>query len=222
MEGAEFCQECGTRLSATESEERKTAGENSSLLSRLSEIAESSPVSSTAKESEPAPKKKKTSVGRLIVIAIVTVAAVFGIMGLFSAFGGNGEPMIDYVASVRAYKPFAKTAGLPMTCEEVFDKYISKAKWTSRGGPEVGYVDISGKGKNVSYDISITVSVKLVSEDKVTFGFESLTINGKETTSTETNNYLAAMFIAYSNDFNLSDVPGIMELKGCSVPDGIK
>lgn len=222
MEDSEFCQKCGTRLNATETEERKAVGESSSLLSRLSEIAESSPMSSTAKEIEPEPKKKKTSVGRLIVIAIVTVAAVFGLLGLLSAFGDNGVPLIDYVASTRAYKPFAKTSGLPITCGEVLDRYIPEAKWTSRGGPEVGYVDISGKGKNVSYDISITISITRVSEDKVVIKLESLTIDGKETTSTELSNYFAAMFIAYNNDFELSDVPGIMELKGWNVPEGIK
>lgn len=200
-DGSGFCENCGARL------------------------AENAP---TAPAQRPAPKKKSSKLPFIIGITVIVAAVVTAVIILVMLING-GEDKIDYKATVRAYKPFDKSQGLPYTCGEVFDQYVPDAEWTVREKDDMGYVDISGKAKGTDEELLVTMEVVPDAEDpeivsitptQVSMGEEKL--SGWE----ETDEFFLSLFVAYDEEReDLSDFDAVRSkvkdaLKGDDEPGG--
>ena len=109
IDGAKFCQKCGARADVP-----------AASAEILREDAASQPTAAPVDRSKKQKKSRKAPVMILLAVVLVVIAGVFISM--------NWDP-IDYVATAKAYQPFANSQGLPYTCEEVLDKYLVSAQW---------------------------------------------------------------------------------------------
>lgn len=176
LEGAVFCQKCGAKVPVD------------GAVSQSAEL--SAPINQVQSEK---PAKKKSKLPFILgAVALVIVAIIF-----VSALGGDNT---DYVATVRAHKPFNASQGLPYTYGEVFDRYIVSAKWEVRQSGDAHYVDISGRAKGTDCDIAVTIRVSEDPDDPnmAKISPESVTI-GDEKTSTQNDavEKLLAIFAVY-------------------------
>lgn len=183
-DGAVFCQKCGAKLTSAarpETEPSADYGRRSGVVS------------------PDLPMKK--SHGKLAIIFAVAALAVLAV--IFIAI--NRGSMVDYEASVRAHTPFADSRGLPYTYGEVFDKYISDAKWDIRESGDVAYVDISGKAKGTDEEIYIALKAAPYEQDSdlLLISTESVTVGGsKSTTEDEAVRLISDIFMAYDEGAN--------------------
>lgn len=185
LDEAAFCQNCGAALSdATAIKQREEAA------------PPLNPMQANKTETD-ASKKKMSLKVPLIGIAVVLIAVI-----AFIALNRDGK--VDYVATVRAYQPYADSQGLPYSCGEVFDQYISDADWYIRKDSDVTFVDISGTANGSNKELTVTIQVK-PEGDHVKMAPTSVKLDGNELTDTE--NTFFAFFVAYAeNDEDLSHI----------------
>lgn len=193
LDSAVFCQKCGEKLILDD-----TLGhENTKTLVGHIETS----VQNIAPD---IPRKKKVKRLPIIVGGIVLVIAVLVCIAL------NWEDKVDYEATVRAYTPFAKSKGMSYTCGEVFDQYISDAKWEIRNLDNMAYVDITGIAKGTEKELSITMRVE-AEDERASIDPVSVEVDGIETaTQKETEYIFFALFVAY--DENYEDLSRFEEL----------
>lgn len=175
-EGASFCERCGARLT------------------------ESAPAAPVQRPAPMAAPKKKTSRLPFILGIGVIVAAVAAAVVILVLMMSGGESEIDYKATVRAYKPFDKSQGLPYTCGEVFDQYVPDARWTVREEDGMGYVDISGKAKGTDEKLLVTMEVVPDAKDPGIVSVKPVQVSmGREELSgwDETDEFFLSLFVAY-------------------------
>ncbi len=158
------------------------------------------------------PKKKKSKIIP-IIIGIAVLIIIFVIAA--ASFSGNNT---DYIATVKAHKPFAVSQNLPFTYSEVFDKYIIAPVWEVRkSNDNIAYVDVSGTAKGTKNDLVITIKVAPNPNDVngVLISPELATVNGeKSPTQNDAVKFLFAMFSAYEKEYDdLSDLPSAVDLQ---------
>ena len=209
IDGAEFCQKCGAKLinngtakSAAEDIRYDTVPNQGAVpVDAVSALGNS--INVNAQNEKPAKKKSKKRffiIGAIILVIIIIIAAS----------SGNSE--MDYIKTVKAYKPFANSQGLPYTCDEVFGKYITSAVWEILGDGDTRNVKVSGTIKCMDTDIAVTINVSpdqndseraLMSPAAVRIGDDTTTVKG------DVGDILYLIFAAY--DEGLED---LSEFKG--------
>lgn len=193
LDNAVFCQKCGAKLILDDTLQH----ENTKMPVGHIET----PVQNIAQDT---PEKKKAKKLPMIVGGIVLMIAVIVFIAL------NWAGRVDYEATVRAYTPFAKSEDMPYTCGEVFDKYLSDAKWEVRNLDHMAYVDITGIAKGTEKELSITMQVE-VEDERASIDPVSVEVDGIETaTQKETEYIFFALFVAY--DENYEDLSMFAEL----------
>lgn len=183
-DGAAFCPQCGSKLS-----EELAAAPTSA-----------EPQKSEADSAAPEKPKKKKSKKLPIILGVAAVAiAVF----FFTSMGGG----TNYKATVRAYTPYAQSQGIPHTCGQVFDRYLSNAVWSVRESGGGAYVEINGTAKGTDKELATTVWVETEGDgaklkpSTLKLGEEYLTKNA-----------FFALFVAYDQqDEDLSHFDELMD-----------
>lgn len=200
LENAEFCHKCGTRLilddAATpaadfaEQTRQRVYAPAEAAPKRPEDFAERArgPVSGP----EAAPEKKS----RRPVIIGVAVLAVLAVISIAFSLGDG----TDYVGSVRDHRPFADSVGLAHTYGEVFDKYISDAKWDVRESGDGAYINVRGTVKGTNEAISVMLLAAPYEQDPelLVISTEYVNVGGsKLETQEEAVQFLRDMFAAY-------------------------
>ena len=223
-EGAGFCVKCGAKLVTDNPGPETTSSTQSNAAGSAQPVsAPGSPgnldqqaSSQTANRAAPpvqqwsaqpqqpyavqqAPIKKKSKAPFIAIGAIVLVIAAV----LFVVFGSRDN--IDYVASVKAFQPFADSMDISYSYGEVLDKYISDAKWESHKTDTGADVEISGTLSGTERVISITVNMEKIPDnpDMSMISLKSVTID-EETISDkdEASAIIAMLFAAYDEGYS--------------------
>lgn len=135
-----ICSNCGERLILDDTEQQVAATVQSQMNNIQPNVYQ---------------QQKKKSHKLPIILGI----AAFVVVAFIAAIGLSGDE-INYVATVKAHKPFAVSQNLPYTYNEVFDKYISSPLWEVReSGKDTAYIDIKGTAKGTKNDLVITIKV---------------------------------------------------------------
>lgn len=179
--GAKFCQKCGARADVP-----------AASAEILREDAASQPTAAPVDRSKKQKKSRKAPVMILLAVVLVVIAGVFISM--------NWDP-IDYVATAKAYQPFANSQGLPYTCEEVLDKYLVSAQWEElEPEGDLHYVKISGTAKGTERKLAFTIQIVPNPDDPDGCLFTPCmaSVDGETTTDTgEVADFLYLLFAAY-------------------------
>lgn len=204
-----FCPNCGSQTT-----------EGASFCAKCGARLSGTPVA--------APKKKSSKLPFILGIGVIIAAVAAAVVILVLMMSG-GEGKIDYKATVRAYKPFDKSQGLPYTCGEVFVQYVPDARWTVREEDGMGYVDISGKAKGTDEKLLVTMEAVPDAKDPGIVSIKPVQVSmGKEELSgwDETDEFFLSLFVAYDEKReDLSDFDAVRNrvkaaLKGDDEPGG--
>lgn len=191
VDGGVFCQKCGARLVIDEVRQ----SDSSVTLSRHE-------YTKAPDNTVDVPKKGKK--GKTLILLGMVVLAVLAIV---IASGMSEE--VDYVATVKGYKPLEGTQGLEITCGDVFDQYMNKPDWEVRESGDIHYVDINGVVKDTGYDLAVTFKVSPDPDDDSMSLIEpeSVVYNGEKfSTKDDAADFLVSLFSAYNEDKVLSDM----------------
>ena len=226
-EGAGFCVKCGAKLIADNpvpetapptqpnvaGSARPVSAPNTADTSGQQTPPQSSDQTAppSAQPQKPytvqqAPVKKKSKAPFIAIGAIVLVIAAV-LFAVFNWIGGT-----DYVATVKAFSPFADDYELPYTYGEVLDKYISNAKWESHETKSGTYVEVSGKGSGTDRELLFEIEVSDIPDnnDQVWISPHSMMVDGEKSSSQdETGAVLLLLFMAY--DENCKDFAEITD-----------
>ena len=120
---------------------------------------------------------------------------------------GCGEST-DYIASVKALKPF-DDYGISVTYGTVLNKYISSATWKERTqSKELTYVDVTGKLKGIDGNtVDVAITFKVTPYEGATKGMLWITphlteIEGLQPfDSDDTAEFIEELFDAYEEGF---------------------
>ena len=171
-----FCPECGAKLI-----------DGAKFCQKCSAKIET-PVNDTK------PQKKSRKVPLIGLIAAVLVIAA----GIVIAMNWSN---IDYIATAKAYQPFAISQGLPYTCEEVLEQYLISAQWEElEPEGDLHYVKISGTAKGTERELALTIQMvpNPNDPDGCLFTPCMASVDGVTTTDTgEVVDFLGMMFMAY-------------------------
>lgn len=217
-EDAGFCVKCGTKLVTdnpgpeTASSIQSNAAGSAQPVSAPGSIANSDQQASSqadrpappvqqwsAQPQQPyavqqAPIKKKPKTPFIAIGAIVLVIAAV----LFVVFGMGDK--IDYVASVKAFQPFADSLDISYSYGEVLDKYIPHAKWETQKTDTGADVKISGTLAGTEADISVVINMEKIpdSSNLYMYSQKSITIDGETVTDEdEVAGVMLVLFTAY-------------------------
>lgn len=152
---------------------------------------------------------KKATPKKLLII--LGVAVLFIIAVVFIAVNWTGK--VDYVATVKAHKPFAVSQGLPYTYGEVIGQYFDSLEWKVREEGDVHYVDVSGTEKGTEGELLLTIKVSSNPDDPNGAFIEpvSVTIDRDlELKDSDAVGFLIAMFSAYDESY--SDISKLLIL----------
>lgn len=205
VDGATFCQKCGTKL-ITESPQQSDPAPVTPQQTPAVPISQQpgaptmpqQPTPPVGQGTIPSMPPKKKSKKKFIILGIALLVVIIGI---FVAMNWEGD--IDYVATVKAHKPFDKSQGLPYTYEEVLEKYLSETVWMTQNNDSGADVVIDGIGTGTDTPVQITISVKsdpdhpdvaLISPKSAKAG-DNVTAN-----EGEAGDILYVFFVAYSED----------------------
>lgn len=230
-DGAAFCVKCGAKLVTDNPGPEKVAPPPSNAAGSAQSVGAPDAADNSGQQTPPqptnqgappvqqwsaqpqqpyavqqAPIKKKSKAPFIAIGAIVLVIAAI----LFVVFNWNGG--VDYIATVKAIKPFVDDYELPYTYGEVLDKYISNAKWESHETKSGTYVEVSGKGSGTNRELVFEFEVSDIPEndDQVWVSPHSATSDGEKLTSEdETGAVLLLLFMAY--DENCKDFAEITD-----------
>ena len=174
-EDALFCPACGTKV-AYKGESLESPASSLPVASasipgasdapipeNVPPAAVSPPVFGTSGSPEPVKKKTKRriKIGVLSALAVAVVA-----VGLFVVLNWNS---VDYVASVKAFKPFYYSQGLPYTYGEVLDAYLPDAEWIAvkakKDSGLLATVEVSGTAKGLEEEVKLSVKMAPNPED---------------------------------------------------------
>lgn len=169
-------------------------------MEQPTEAQQASLVQQTTLAPTDSPERKKFKLPIIVGVAAIAVIA----LAVFVALNWGGKT--DYVATVRAYTPYANSQGIPYTCGEVFDQYIPDADWKVRESGDVHYVDIGGIANGTDKELAVTIQVK-AEEDLALMEPVSITLGGEELT----DDAFFALFVAYDEkDDNLSNIEDLI------------
>jgi len=190
VDSADFCPNCGARLDKTpqQPEAQNTGSTNQSQ--------------GTVPNSPEIPNKpiKEKSKKLWIVLGVLALLVVI----IIAAF--SGEEKTDYVATVKAYEPFASSQNLPYTCGEVFSKYIDDLSWSViNENKETDTAEVVAKGtiKGTDYPFSLVIKISPSDiPDIVNFDFTSLKIVGDSKVENDIVEFMYFMFKAYDDGYD--------------------
>lgn len=223
-EGAGFCVKCGAKLVADNPGPEKVAPPPSNAAGSAQPVNAPNAADNSGQQTPPqsadqtappvqqwsaqpqqpyavqqAPVKKKSKVPFIAIGAIVLVIAAV----LFVVFGSRDN--VDYVASVKAFQPFADSLDISYSYGEVLDKYISDAKWESHKTDTGADVEISGTLSGTERVISITVNMEKIPDnpDMSMSSLKSVTIDGETIPDKdEASTIIAMLFAAYDEGYS--------------------
>ena len=139
---------------------------------------------------------------------IYSLAIVFLLLSVSIALFSGCTEKTDYVASVKAVKPF-EDYGISASYGTVLNKYITSCKWQERvQSKELAYVDVSGKITDIDdslIDIAITFRVTpYEGKTKGMLWIEAyiMEIDGSSYQSDVASSYIEDFFDAYAEEFD--------------------
>jgi putative transposon-encoded protein len=152
LEGAAFCQKCGSAIQQTDAVTHPTRQTQQPTVQAGSNGYNFNSQGSYV-PGEVKPKKNKK---KLIIFSIIGV-----IIAIIIAIAANSGGSIDYVATVKAWTPFGNS-GITATYGQVLNKYIDSCTWTKNIVTK-NQASVVAKGKitrsGESADITIVVVV---------------------------------------------------------------
>ncbi len=199
LDGAEFCQKCGAKLHTADASPRSAAQSSASTPGAQTTV-----------------KKKKS---KRLLFAVLGIAAVLAVILIVVGMSG-GE--IDYIATVKAHKPFAISQDLPYTYAEVFEKYLDDPIWHTASMDEKAKkatvkVDGTLKGTEYGFVVSIEVSPNPDDPNGSLIVPQTVMFDGTESHSQDDAvEFLYLMFAAYDEGYeDLSEL-----LSDAEAPEG--
>ena len=100
--------------------------------------------------------------GKMLKIVIPLLFAAAFIM--VAVMLNRRAEKFDYIAAVKEHKPFVESLNLDYTYEDVFERYISGASWSSQETATGADVTVHGSAAGLDKDIAISVEVTTSSE----------------------------------------------------------
>ena len=139
---------------------------------------------------------------RILSLAVALILLLASV----TLLAGCGEEKVDYVASVKAWKPFG-SSGITATYGTVLNKYISSCKWTATThSKDLTDVEASGQIKasdGTSENITIKVSVTPgTTKDTLKFKLVWAKFGDETFDGDETSDFIANLFEVYDAGYD--------------------
>lgn len=152
------------------------------------------------------PPAKKKSKRRTVTIIVIATLAVLAAVFVYLNRGGQ----IDYIGSVKAWEPYARTMALPYTVNDVMDRYMPNASWAEESLTDgSALVTASGQVQDDPALTAFTFEVTSDSEDSDSAHFKVISAtNDGEKYQGDPSEVLLFLFQTYDEELSAEQLPG--------------
>ena len=195
VEGAEFCQSCGTQI-------KSVYPENKTIITDEPNNFPPPPVPPF-----PVPPKKKK--GKTILIAAGSIILFFIVIGIISSGGGDGSGggnTTDHVMTLKHSSP-AESLGISDTYYAVIYALMNSPSWNERvQSNELSFVDLQGGITDIDgtdLNIVLTFRVTPVEARENVFFYEAIMLEIDESFYNEeaASEFVSDLFLAYDGGY---------------------